>query len=269
MAIDFNSPQFQDYLTQIQEFPLEDICDELGIDSRRKGSTLQIICPFHNDTSFGSCIIKNNRMYCFACGESADGIKIVRHTMNVPFMDACRYIGRLGNIPEPNSSGSSQTYTKPELPVTDEQLDVLGLLKNNRILKITSFAETAVEFQKDKGNHIYDPDGYCLCEPEKISLVDLYTEDPMGFHSLIIGKVFERLTEMISTYMVTDYTSNALKEETERIIEKVLWPLATYYRPVAHTYVAYEDENKVPHYYNFSFMDSYKRRISNFIDWDE
>lgn len=47
------------------------------------------ICPFHADTH-PSAYCKNNFLYCFACGESADAIKIYQHIYKCSFKEALK-----------------------------------------------------------------------------------------------------------------------------------------------------------------------------------
>ena len=273
--MEIDSPEFQNYLDQIHEVPLEDVCDDLGIETRYKSGALQLICPFHNDTNFGSCIAKNNRIFCFACGESADNVKIVQKVLGVNFFEACEHIADLGNIPKPAASSKTKIRPRSEMPVTDEQLIYLGLLpvkyeslkqigmeNAGRFLDVTGFAESSVDFDKEKEQHEFTVDGYLIGNTVKQSLSDLFNEDPMGFHSLIIGKLFYTLVERIADYMVKDHPYKETKEEEERVIEQVLWPLAKYYQPVADTYVSSVDDDGTVHHYDFSFLNQYKRRVS-------
>ena len=54
----------------IRETSTEMIIDEFGIPSLHKGGKIQILCPGHDDHSFGSCFVdrNDNGYFCYACG---------------------------------------------------------------------------------------------------------------------------------------------------------------------------------------------------------
>lgn len=251
--MDFDSPEFQDYLEKVRDVPMVDICEDLGIEVSYKNGKAWILCPFHNDTHVGSCMIKNNTMYCFACGASADNIKLIQHVRNDLFLEACNYIADRAGISKPVEHKLTEQTAYQALPITDEQLSALGLTKYGSALDITSFATTSTDFDKSKDDFEFDADGYCIGTKVKFSIRELYQDDPMGFHCLIIGKCFERLMDLLSRYYTEDFPDLSFKT-INHLIWDVLWPLASYYKPVAQSYG-----------YDFSFMDRCQKRTSAFL----
>ena len=63
-----------EYTELVKDVDIEDVCEYEGIEVKNIRGHKQILCPFHNDQNYGSCFIKNNRIHCFSCGESADSI---------------------------------------------------------------------------------------------------------------------------------------------------------------------------------------------------
>ena len=63
------------------------LCDEVGIDYRKKGKYTEVLCPFHNDNNYGSAILIDGYIkgryrkgiHCFACGRTFSVMDIVSH----------------------------------------------------------------------------------------------------------------------------------------------------------------------------------------------
>lgn len=98
-------------IRQLNEYPLQKLFEESGYTVQRAtGGNFIVSCPFHNEKT-PSCHIysKANKYHCFGCGEHGDPISFVRKTMNMSFMEACRYLADKQGL---------QLDDKPE---TDEQ----------------------------------------------------------------------------------------------------------------------------------------------------
>lgn len=71
---------------------MQELVQELGIPFKVIGANMCIICPKHNDKSFGSCIVFEKNIFCFACSESMNAIDLVMETNNCNFMDAVHFL---------------------------------------------------------------------------------------------------------------------------------------------------------------------------------
>lgn len=71
---------------------MQELVQELGIPYKIIGANMCIICPKHNDRSFGSCIVFEKNIFCFACSESLNAIDLVMETNGCNFMDAVKYL---------------------------------------------------------------------------------------------------------------------------------------------------------------------------------
>ena len=75
-----------------------DTLNTLGIENTgkpdRKG-WLPVICPFHNDSSYGNAAInvKHSGFNCFACGHKTNLIGIVKHTKGISGKEAIQFLG--------------------------------------------------------------------------------------------------------------------------------------------------------------------------------
>lgn len=71
---------------------MKELVQELGIPYKIMGANMCILCTHHNDKSFGSCIVFDKNIFCFACNESINAIDLVMETNKCNFMDAVKFI---------------------------------------------------------------------------------------------------------------------------------------------------------------------------------
>lgn len=71
----------------IDEIDPETVCEEYGIEIKKRGSKIQILCPFHDDTHFGSAVLTRHGMHCFACGESHNIVEMIAQANNMPYIE--------------------------------------------------------------------------------------------------------------------------------------------------------------------------------------
>mgnify|MGYP000789387023 CR=1 FL=1 len=67
----------------LEEVPIYNVCDFLGIEYQNTGCRKSILCPDHlnhNDQHYGSCFIyeNTNTAHCFVCNKSFDTIDLLR-----------------------------------------------------------------------------------------------------------------------------------------------------------------------------------------------
>lgn len=113
------------YLNEFVDMSI--LCDELGIETRKKGNRVQCICPFHEDNNFGSAFVYNNAIHCFSCGENADAIKLVQHIKGLSFNEAVKYLAKLFGIKDYGreiTAGESDYYANRLTKEEEETLNI-------------------------------------------------------------------------------------------------------------------------------------------------
>ena len=112
------------------------VCEELGIEMKRYGTRISILCPEHNDTHFGSCFLNEHGYHCFACHASGDSISLVRHTLQLSFPEACRYVARVSGC-EYLLDGTNNEDKPLHRPLPEKSvLNLLGLSETYSIRKV-------------------------------------------------------------------------------------------------------------------------------------
>ncbi|ADL36299.1 hypothetical protein bpr_II362 (plasmid) [Butyrivibrio proteoclasticus B316] len=237
--------EYAEWKEEIKEVPIEDCCEMLGIEYRRQGSLLSILCPnpAHNDQHYGSCFIKNGRYTCYACGDHGDNIKLVQNVKMMSYQEATHMIARYANIPSWDDISYQQDEKEP-LPLTDKQLKLLGLSSRVTIQHINGLEDVRPE----NGSWIRDLEGYATYIPETVNLVDLYREDKDLFNEMVIGKLFYRLIDLLTYYLTETFSSVKEQEATEMEIEGLI-PLAYRYQKVCKKYG-----------YDLGFVKEYKKK---------
>lgn len=103
----------------------EIVAELLGIQTRRYGNRISILCPCHDDRHYGSCFLTKDGFHCYACHANGTVFDMVMKTMNMGFSDACQYLGDMLGL-EPISN-DGQPKPLPKKILSDEILVVLGL----------------------------------------------------------------------------------------------------------------------------------------------
>ena len=75
-----------------EQISIKEIAKTYGLNCDRNGTCN---CPFHSEKSGSMHFFdKDNKFYCFGCGEKGDGIDLVAKLMNVSSVDAARIIDK-------------------------------------------------------------------------------------------------------------------------------------------------------------------------------
>ncbi|WP_155488238.1 CHC2 zinc finger domain-containing protein, partial [Vibrio harveyi] len=71
---------------------LEDLCDRLGIETKRSGSSVKALCQFHKDTKPSMELYDDNpekpAFHCFSCGAHGDIFALVKEVKGMDFREA-------------------------------------------------------------------------------------------------------------------------------------------------------------------------------------
>lgn len=179
------------------------VAEELGLDMQKHGSRISILCPEHDDTHHGSCFLTENGYYCFACHARGDSISLVRHTLGLPFYDACKYVARISGC-EYLLNPCSEKDNHPlhnQLP-SKRVLNSVGLSETYTIRReIEAFSQNDPVTTKRDMRHVLwfepiDREGngiYIFTEiADRRPLQALADEDPAMLDYIILNRAIER-----------------------------------------------------------------------------
>lgn len=81
----------EEEIEQAKQVPLETLIPDLKL----KSGKLLRCCPFHDEKTPSFTVFKNNRYYCFGCGEHGDPITWVMKSQHINFIQAIKYLIKL------------------------------------------------------------------------------------------------------------------------------------------------------------------------------
>lgn len=177
----------------------ETVAECLGIDTKRRGKNLSILCPCHDDQHYGSCYLTRKGFKCYACGASGDVMDLVQRTKNCSFLEACEYVGDIYGI---KTDVSIPTPKRKKL-LDSKYLSLIGLNPDTEkvyIDKAIIDAPIDPDFQLGPGQRLKwfpsgsdsEPDYYVLQEVASSNpLRDLLETDEAEYHALICRKASE------------------------------------------------------------------------------
>ena len=213
-------------------YDVKRICDDvapeviaiaLGIETKRYGKRVSILCPEHNDTHFGSCYLTERGFKCFACGASGDSVRLVQVVQGCSFVDACQFIVDA-------AGGSIDSYKQTGEPkfsrVLDNQsLKAIGLAPNGscrltRLIKIVSQDYPIDDTTRADWHTSLDAEGYyALMETEpSTALAHLLRKDEALYKQVILAAACESLDNYTSFEKMLKFS--AADNEQARIIRK-------------------------------------------------
>ncbi|MBO4621996.1 MAG: hypothetical protein J5635_04930 [Paludibacteraceae bacterium] len=79
---------------------ITDVMEASGFQLRRRGASLECLCPFHEDRHLGSfkVNVNMNTYYCFSCGAKGDPIKFLMEYEKMDYPTALRYLAAMYSI---------------------------------------------------------------------------------------------------------------------------------------------------------------------------
>lgn len=105
---------------------IEVVAENLGLDTKRIGSRVSCLCPFHNDHNHGSSFLINNRLICFACGTSANAFDLVIQVRHCSFNDAAKYVAQsMGTSLDIGCPDHYHGFSK--VKVSKKEMDILHI----------------------------------------------------------------------------------------------------------------------------------------------
>lgn len=166
------------------------VAEHLGLEVRRVGNRNSILCPAHNDTHYGSCILTEKGFICYSCGAHGSVIDLVMLAEDKPYGAAVEILGECCGGKE-FYQASSDYY---EMRLLDgESRHFLGI-KNRPV-----YTELPADEECDEENCQYEYSvvtGELICLEKRLlaqnPLLELMKNDEEAYHELIAGKALEK-----------------------------------------------------------------------------
>lgn len=169
----------------------------LGLPTKKMGSNLSILCPSHNDTHYGSCMILHGGKYCkcYACGKRFNALNILMDANGDSYYEALCTLAELAGREDDFESKKRPPKTKEEYRFADlnnANKTLIGIAPYAHIKNITNAQEDVPE-----GNNFFrDKDGnYVTYNGGGNPWIDLIKEDPETAEWIIQNKCKEKLVE--------------------------------------------------------------------------
>lgn len=120
----------------LEEVPIYNVCDFLGIEYQNTGCRKSILCPDHlnhNDQHYGSCFIyeNTNTAHCFVCNKSFDTIDLLRLNGYGYYDALCQLANLSGSLSRFEKQPDKKQFWLPNL--TKEERELIGLYPTKRI----------------------------------------------------------------------------------------------------------------------------------------
>lgn len=171
---------------------IDDVISYCGIPFQNRSGRKSILCPFHNDTHFGSCVVNTfrNNCHCFVCDKSFDSIELIRQVNGVDFSDAVKTLADMIGYPleekkYKKTKGIFLTRHELELlnltPTPQENAAIIGVSnipEDNMLHKNPRFKSVHGEYFRTDGN-------------AKITVNQFLKEDPDAAKQMLYEKVEE------------------------------------------------------------------------------
>lgn len=82
-------------IQKLRELPIESVAERLGL----RVSKHKALCPFHEDSHPSLTFHRASNTYkCFVCGEHGGTITLAMRVLNVPFVEACKWLANEHNV---------------------------------------------------------------------------------------------------------------------------------------------------------------------------
>lgn len=112
----------QDIIDRINDLPILDVCQKIGLEVKKKGVNHQANCPFHNEKT-GSFVVSpgKNIFKCFGCGEGGGPIKLVQKYEKKDWIESVKFLAKAFNIDiprEPMTEEQTREYKEREVLTT-------------------------------------------------------------------------------------------------------------------------------------------------------
>lgn len=204
----------------------ETVAECLGIDTRRRGKGVSILCPCHDDRHYGSCYLTRDGFRCYACGATGDIITLTQIVNNSSFVEACTFISDIYGI---DLSSNSMKRPRRKKLLDDESLKLIGLARdpeNERVyidlavldapLGADIVLQPGQRLKWEPSGSYRKPDQYILQELISSNpLRDLLENDEPAYHDLIARKAGEAAEKYRSMIQCAQNPARFIEEHPE------------------------------------------------------
>ncbi len=204
-----------------------DVAGYVGIEMKRMGKNISILCPIHNDKHFGNCFLTSEGFRCYSCGEKGDIYDMVSRYCNISSFEAFKLISKYygGMKRFCLSSEDKRKYAEVEKKCSiipnQETLEFLGLGKKskyarNGVYVVKEMIGEFDEYKPEKNEYVKtfpsdnEKQGYKLVFScvQRNPLQELAISDPEAFEDLIRRKaqetyeIYQSMIESIKTFTI-------------------------------------------------------------------
>ena len=89
----------QNVIDRICDLDIVRIIEDEGISLKKKGTSWECCCPFHNEKTPSFIVTPSKNLYkCFGCGEGGNVISFIMKFRNLEFLDAVEYLAEKHGI---------------------------------------------------------------------------------------------------------------------------------------------------------------------------
>ncbi len=199
---------FYDTSRLLEDANMIEYIKENGIEYRMQGSRMSIHCPDHMETlgkedkNFGNCMVSSDgkSYYCYACHKKGDIFSLDQHVYGHNFNEACQSIANFlgdSNLYIIEGTESKKEPDIPLLPFTNEELSIIGLLKEVRAKIYTDVSVCKNSFPSGSLlDAFYNSKGelaYASIHEEVFTLVNFFNTEPENFYNMIYFKTIEKI----------------------------------------------------------------------------
>ena len=207
-----------------------DICDLLGIDTKRTGRRVSILCPCHDDHHYGSCFIdpRNQSFHCFSCQSHGDVFTLIQAVRGAGFMDAVEFAAQSTKHPEryliDETGGSHEVDEDRRSGSLDKDLiSLVGLSDISAVYSVMNYEADISSSDNQDFSIEEDENGNIYCvKTERVMkhpLRELANDYPEDFEFLIFSKACEQAIRFIGA---SNWRTDLKKEEDLYIAAKFL-----------------------------------------------
>ena len=167
-----------------------EIVDHFGLETKKMGSLISILCPFHDDEHYGSCYVYDKGIHCYVCDHSWDVIEFTQDMLGCSFVDALKYLSENFGIAAKDSVESCK------FRLSIPEMECLGLYKENRNpnwdVKGISFVPPGPKIKCAKWNWVNDQETvfvlYNKGQSMRETLDQFSHENPREYYNLLVRK---------------------------------------------------------------------------------
>lgn len=160
------------------------VAESLGLEMKTYGKRYSILCPFHNDKHFGSCVLTENGYHCFACGAHGNVFRLIQHVLHISYSNAIRYTAEIcGGEAQFDYKTGTRAFAESRGYLSIAQQHLLGI-HNNPVEVCSEFiidgdeVDTELVHVTPSITHDGWTDGYIVRETKSLNpLYELFYHD--------------------------------------------------------------------------------------------